>query len=114
MTTDEKIENNTVAVDGKNAQTTVSGRSVFIVETTQAGVAVQTSFMTEDGKLLQMPAVFPDVQYALAQIDELRNLVMRHFTQAAQVGARVIAAQAQQTAQPEQVNKGPDANLNVH
>lgn len=114
MANDETTSiNSTAAVNSDEAQTTVTGRSVFIVETTQAGVAVQTSFMTEDGKLLQMPAVFPDLQYALAQIDELRNLVMRHFTQAAQVGARVIAAQAQQTVQPEQA-KGQDANLNVH
>ena len=79
-----------------DTQTTVTGRSIFIVETIPAGISVQTSFMTEDNKLLQMPAVFPDVQYALAQIDELRHLVLQHFTKAAQVGAQVIAAQSQQ------------------
>ncbi len=76
----------------------LTGRSIFLVETTHAGIAVQTSFMTEDGKLLQLPAIFPELPYALEQIDMLRNLVIRHFSQAAQVGAQVIAAQAQQAA----------------
>jgi hypothetical protein len=66
-----------------------------MVETVAAGVAVRTAFMAEDGRLLDMPAVFPDPAYALAQIDELRRLVSGHFAQAAQVGAQVIAARAQ-------------------
>ena len=45
------------------------------------------------------PAVFPDVRYALTQIDELRAMVLQHFTHAAQVGAKVLAAQAQATEQ---------------
>jgi hypothetical protein len=77
----------------------VRGRSIFMVETVAAGVAVRTGFMTEDGRLLDMPAVFPDPAYALAQIDELRRLVSGHFAQAAQVGAQVIAAQAAAAAQ---------------
>lgn len=81
-----------VAQDG--APETLRGRSIFLVETTASGIAVQTSFMTEDGKLLQLPAIFPDIQYALTQIDELRSLVIQHFSKAAQVGAQVIAKQA--------------------
>lgn len=73
---------------------TLQGRSVFLVETTASGIAVQTSFMTEDGRFIQMPAIFPDVQYAFAQIDELKNLVAQHFSQAAQIGAQVMAQQA--------------------
>lgn len=69
----------------------VKGRSVFIVETTPAGIAVQTALLTDNGQVLQMPAIFPDVQYAFAQIDELKNLVSRHFSHAAQVGAHVLA-----------------------
>lgn len=69
----------------------VKGRSVFLVETTPAGVAVQTALMTDAGKLLTMPAIFPDVQYAFDQIDELKRLVSQHFSQAAQVGAQVMA-----------------------
>jgi len=73
--------------------TTVQGRSVFLVETTANGIAVQTSFLTEQGQMLQMPAIFPNQDYAMAQIDELRRLVIMHFAQAAQIGAQVIASQ---------------------
>lgn len=76
--------------------TSVQGRSVFLVETTASGIAVQTTFLTEQGQMLQMPAIFPNLDYALSQIDELRRLVSLHFAQAAQVGAQVIAAQAAQ------------------
>jgi hypothetical protein len=69
----------------------LNGRSVFVVETTPAGIAVQTALLTDDGKVLQMPAIFPDVQYAFAQIDELKRLVSQHFSQAAQVGGQVLA-----------------------
>jgi hypothetical protein len=69
----------------------LKGRSVFVVETTPAGIAVQTALLTDDGKVLQMPAIFPDVQYAFAQIDELKRLVSQHFSQAAQVGGQVLA-----------------------
>lgn len=78
--------------------TSVQGRSVFLVETTASGIAVQTTFLTEQGQMLQMPAIFPNLDYALSQIDELRRLVSQHFAQAAQVGAQVIAAQAAQAA----------------
>ena len=71
----------------------VKGRSVFIVETTPAGVAVQTALLTDGDKLIPMPAIFPDVQYAFDQIDELKRLVSQHFSQAAQVGAQVLANQ---------------------
>ena len=73
---------------------TLRGRSIFLVETTASGIAVQTSFMTEEGNLLQLPAIFPDIQYALTQIDELRSHVIQHFSKAAQVGAQIIAKQA--------------------
>lgn len=108
-----KLENTATNANSDKAQSSVTGRSVFIVETTKAGVAVQTSFMTEDGKLLQMPAIFPDVHYAIAQIDELRQLVMQHFTHAAQVGVQMIAVQGQEEARAEQA-RGQDAVTNVH
>ena len=78
------------------AETSIEGRSVFIVETTAQGVAVQTAFAAGDGRMLQLPAIFPDVDYAYSQIDELRRLVGQHFAQAAQVGAQVIANQIAQ------------------
>lgn len=81
-------------VEGAEASP-VSGRSVFVVNTTPAGISVQTALLTEDNNLMNMPAVFPDVDYALAQIDELRRLVSQHFSQAAQLGGQVLASQQQ-------------------
>ncbi len=79
-------------VSGESAkQEQVKGRSVFLVETTPAGVAIQTALLTDDGKLMNMPAIFPDVQYAFEQIDELKRLVSQHFSQAAQLGAQMMA-----------------------
>lgn len=77
-----------------DAAAPLRGRSVFMVETVPAGVSVRPAFLAEDGRLLDMPAVFPDLTYALSQIDELKQLVTAHFAQAAQVGMQVIAAQA--------------------
>ncbi len=77
----------------------VSGRSVFAVETTAAGVAVSTAFLTtpaegtQTPQLLALPALFPDLGYALQQIDRLRETVVAHFSHAARVGAQVLAAQ---------------------
>lgn len=75
-------------------QTNLTGRSVFSIETTAAGVLVRTAFITEDNRLLDMPAVFPDMVYALNVIDDLKRQVTQHFAQAAQVGVQVIANQA--------------------
>lgn len=69
----------------------VTGRSIFVIETIAEGVRVQTAFLTEDGKILQIPAVFPDQEYALVQLDQLRKAVIQHFSEAAKVGAKVIA-----------------------
>ena len=71
----------------------ISGRGVFVIETVAVGVAVRTAFLAEDGRLLDMPAVFPDMMYAMAQIDELRQHVARRFAEAAQIGSQVIAQQ---------------------
>jgi hypothetical protein len=72
----------------------LTGRSVFVVETTDQGVMVRSAFMTEDKRLLDMPAVFPELTYAMNVINDLQRQVTEHFNQAAQVGARVIAQQA--------------------
>jgi hypothetical protein len=70
----------------------IKGRSVFIIETTGKGILVQTSFEAEDGRLLQMPAIFPNIEYALAQIDEMRRLVVSKFSEAASIGIESISA----------------------
>ena len=88
MSDKQEVIQNT-ASDGEQ----VKGRSVFIVETTPAGIAVQTALLTEGDKLISMPAIFPDVQYAFDQIDELKRLVSQHFSQAAQLGAQVVEQQ---------------------
>lgn len=74
------------------------GRGAFIVETTSAGVAVASTVVTEDGRAFALPAIFPNLSYALNQIDELRTTVIRHFDQAAQVGAQIIAEQTAKNA----------------
>ena len=73
----------------------ITGRGVFVIETVPVGVAVRTAFLAEDGRLLDIPAVFPDLMYALAQIDELKQLVAQRFAEAAQIGNQVIAQQIQ-------------------
>lgn len=94
--------------------TNVTGRAVFSVETTAAGVVVRTAFLTEENKLLNMPAVFPDLVYAINVIDDLKRQVMQHFSQAAQVGAQVISNQAraqqeQQSSQQQTISAQSDA-----
>lgn len=76
----------------------ITGRAVFAVDTTAAGIVVRTAFLTEQGQVIDMPAVFPDLSYALNQIDHLRQIVLERFSQAAQVGVQVIAANAAQQA----------------
>ncbi|MEI8355699.1 MAG: hypothetical protein WCG31_06365 [Deltaproteobacteria bacterium] len=77
-----------------SAQETLHGRSVFAIEMTASGLSVRTVFLSDQNQLIEMPALFPDVHYALSQIDELRRMVMERFAEAAQIGAQVIAAQA--------------------
>jgi hypothetical protein len=91
VTSDAEARNLAASTEGQGP---VRGRSVFMVETVAAGVSVRTAFLTEDGRLADLPALFPDLSYATSQIDELKQLVVAHFAQAAQVGAQVIAAQA--------------------
>ena len=78
--TDEKQKN----VD-MNEQ--IQGRSIFIVETTASGIQVKTGFLVEDGRVLELPAIFPTQEYALSQVDELRKIVIEHFAQAQQLSA---------------------------
>lgn len=76
-----------------SAPESISGRAVFAVEMSPAGLVVRTVFLTQQNQLLEMPAVFPNLQYALAQIDDLRQIVIDRFNQAAQVGIQVMASQ---------------------
>lgn len=57
----------------------VSGRGLFVVNMLEKAVSVEGAFLAEDGNLLRMPAVFPNREYALAQVEELRNIINRNF-----------------------------------
>lgn len=100
---DNAVSNTTATAD--SAGGTITGRAVFSVDMSAGGVVVRTAFLTEQNQVIEMPAVFPDLQYALAQIDSLRQIVIDRFAQAAQIGIQVMAAQAAQAAvqgkQPE-------------
>ncbi len=61
----------------------IRGRSIFIVEATPKGILVQTSFEALDGRLLEMPAIFPNIEYAFTQIDAMRRLVEVKFAEEA-------------------------------
>ena len=85
----------------------ITGRGVFVVQIVSGGVAVRSSMLVEGDRLVDMPAIFPDVHYAMAQIDELKNLVARHFAEAAQLGVQMIAAQAKIQAQSAATKEEP-------
>jgi hypothetical protein len=72
---------------------------VFTVQTVDVGIAVSGAILTDDGRLLNAPAVFPDLGYALSQIDELRALVLKHFGEAAAIGVQVLAQASRASAQ---------------
>ena len=57
----------------------VTGRGVFAVRTLGNAVSVESAFLAEDGNVLRLPAVFPNRQYALEQLEELWKLVNQHF-----------------------------------
>lgn len=59
----------------------VTGRGVFAVRTLGTAVSVESVFLEENGNVLRLPAVFPNREYAMAQIDELRQIVNQHFDQ---------------------------------
>ena len=95
------------ATNTESSEQVIKGRSVFLVETTPAGIAVQTALLTEEGKLLNAPAIFPDVEYAFTQVDELKRLISAHFSQAARLGAQVAAQQGQANAAPTELPTEP-------
>ena len=96
--------------DANAAETNVTGRAVFAVETSGAGIVVRTAFLTEDSRLIEMPAVFPDIVHAMSVIDDLKAQVIMHFSRAAQVGAQVIAGQNKQEQEQGQAATEPAAD----
>lgn len=92
---ESSLETSTPAPASESAPTSLTGRAAFVVDTSAVGIVVRTAFVGESGQVLELPAVFPDLGYALQQIDHLRQIVIERFAQAAQVGVQVIAAQGQ-------------------
>ena len=84
---------------GQLPEQSFTGRGVFAVQTVDVGIAVSGAILTDDGRLLNSPAVFPDLGYALSQIDELRALVLKHFGEAAAIGVQVLAQASRASAQ---------------
>lgn len=72
----------------------VRGRSAFKVDLTPAGVVVNTVFVTDDDQVRPMPAVFPNLEYALSQLDALRGMVVNQFAQAAELGMKSLQARS--------------------
>lgn len=75
---------------------TITGRGAFVIKTVAGGVAVGARLLQEDNSQLEidgkpMDAIFPNLDYALAQIDQMRRVVIEHFQQAANVGMQVLA-----------------------
>ena len=62
----------------------VTGRGVFAVRTLGNAVSVESAFLEENGNILRLPAVFPNREYALAQVEELRTIINQHFDLLAQ------------------------------
>ena len=79
----------------------MTGRSAFSVSLTPAGVVVQTVFVGDDESMRPLPAVLPNLGYALNQIDMLRALVIDKFNEAAQLGLQNLPAQDESAANPQ-------------
>lgn len=79
----------------ESAQEQLKGRSAFNVELTPAGVVVSTVFVSEDDTVRPLPAVFPNLEYALGQIDALRSMVINQFATAAELGMKSLQEQPQ-------------------
>jgi len=93
-------KNESVTADATEQATEASeqlrGRSAFNVELTPAGVVVSTVFVGDDETVRPMPAIFPNLEYALNQIDALRSMVVGQFNTAAELGMRSLQAQQAQ------------------
>lgn len=72
-------------------QQSINGQSAFHVELSPMGVVVRTVFVGEDTSLHAAPAaVFPNLQVALQQLEELKGLVLRQFSEAAFIGMQAL------------------------
>lgn len=70
------------------AEEKIEGRSVFSVDIVPQGIQVKTLFLTNDDKLLDAPAIFPNVEYATQQMEELKAIVLQKFAEAPKAKVR--------------------------
>ena len=75
-----------VALEGLDRP--VTGRGVFAVRTLGNAVSVEAAFLAEDGNVLRLPAVFPNRQYAQSQLEELWQIVNKHFDELDELSAK--------------------------
>ena len=96
MTKKTEKHNTTQSSDGPGTDdaSQVRGRSAFNVELTPAGVVINTVFVADDETVRPLPAVFPNLEYALNQIDTLRNMVVSQFATAAELGMKSLQEQS--------------------
>lgn len=95
----------TAGADAAPAQQSINGQSAFHVELSPVGVVVRTVFVGEDSSLHAAPAaVFANLEMALHQLDELKRLVLRQFSEVAFVGMQALqqAPQASSNSTAEQ------------
>ena len=82
-------------------QQSIKGQSAFHVELSPVGVVVRTVFVGENNALLAAPAaVFANLEMALQQLDELKRLVLHHFSEAAFIGMQVLQQAPQPAPEP--------------
>ena len=98
MTTTKTDNQPVEAKDRSSEEQQIRGRSAFNVELTPAGVVVNTVFIADDESVRSLPAVFPNLEYALNQIDALRGMVIQQFASAAELGMKSLQ---NQTSEPE-------------
>ena len=77
---------------------TVQGRSIFIVGPGEKGIEVLPALLiNEKDVVVTNGMVFPDLGYALQQVEELKQHLINHFSQAARLGAAVAHAASVQS-----------------
>lgn len=91
-------------------QQSIQGQSAFHVELSPVGVVVRTVFVGENADLHAAPAaVFANLEMAIHQLDELKRLVLRQFSEVASIGIHALQ-QAQQATAPSSDAATPGAS----
>lgn len=91
------------AADEAGASQPITGRGVFAVRTLGAAVSVEATFLAEDGNVLRLPAVFPNREYAIEQIDVL---VENRYAIKAPNGLVILSARAMNQLAASVINSG--------